>query len=185
MKTRKLVLAAALALLPLSQAAASSWSLGWTGGAGYTMTGTFSITDGLVGAATAADVTAMQIFGFQNGGAVGSWNLADGFAGFNFNFNFNTATGLFGQGGDSSGPEGQEWNTGGGGASCGVTAFGFASGSALQGVCVNNGGFTGGTNIYNLTATRLDTTVVPVPASALLLASGLGLLGFMRRRAAA
>lgn len=72
MKTRKLAIAMAIALLPASQAAASSWSIGWAGSSGYTLSGEFSITNGLLGAATAADVTAMQIFGFQNGAPVGS-----------------------------------------------------------------------------------------------------------------
>ena len=88
-------------------------------------------------AITGAQLSSLVIDGFLSGSPIGSWDLANGFAGFNFNFNFNATTLLFAQSGNSGGSNGQDWNDTLGGNTCPNPGFGFTSGSAGQGLCVN------------------------------------------------
>lgn len=166
-----------LACLPLS-ARATTFDINWTGSAGYTLYGSFSYASNLTGVITAANVTSFAIFGYHNGVLVGSWDPAvNGLHNSAiFNLNFDTATDRFLIGGVSSGPFGESWDKLSSG-SCAGTAFGFASGSVSQSLCVN-GAAVGAISTANSTLTA------PEPMTIGLFGLGLTALAAVRRRTA-
>jgi len=78
----------------VAQASEVYENISWTGGGGYTMTGTFSYSSSLSGPITGSQVDSLFIEGFLGGSPVGSWDLSSGYAGFLFNFNFNDDVGI-------------------------------------------------------------------------------------------
>ena len=174
-----LVIGMSIAGMGTAQAAIITENLGWQGPNGYSMNGTFSYSDALSGPITGAQLSSLVINGFLSGSPIGSWDLANGFAGFTFNFNFNATTLLFAQGGNSGGSNGQDWNDTLGGSTCPNPGFGFSSGSAGQGFCVD-GSFVSASlsdGVFNLTASPAG---VPEPATGALV--GLVALGLFFRR---
>ncbi len=102
-----------LCLLCLSTPAlAITQNLSWVGWNGYSMTGTFSFDDVLIGTGEidATDLDTLMIEGFRYGASLGTWDLAAGQGGgaTAFQFGFNTTTNTFLQGGASG--EAQFWN---------------------------------------------------------------------------
>jgi len=164
-----------------AQASTITEDFSWTGSDGYTMTGSFSYPSSLSGAITGSQLTSFSMEVFLDGTEVGSWNLSSGYAGYTFNFNFNATTLTFFQGaGDLSyGPMGQDWDDLPGLAGCPDSGVGFASGSAEQGVCVNNTD-EGFTSTYNLTATSAVASA-PEPAAVSMTLIGIAGLAMGRR----
>jgi hypothetical protein len=159
-----------------SSARAIAFDISWTGSGGYTMSGTFSYDDSLIGtgAIDETDIDTLMITVFKDGASQGTWNLADGSGGPNpFNFNFNATTELFAVGGYHTGTAGQVWNHV-------ANPVGFISGNAGQLVSVGSSQY-GYIEVGNstLTATRQP---VPEPGSLLLLGTGLAGLAVRRRR---
>lgn len=174
-------LAVVLALAGFSAAPGAAcavvYQVTWTGSAGYTLDGTMSFDDSLLGAGVIdeSSVDSLAFTGFQNGAPIGSWDwIVDGLsAGANFNFNFNTVSETFVTGGHAASPGGQQWNT----SLCSVTNdFGFFSGNATQGFCLADGTSIGMIAVANSTllATRI---VIEIGAPSTLGLFGLGLLG--------
>jgi hypothetical protein len=188
MRTRVGTAALAVALLAglaATPAPAASYDIDWTGTLGRSLTGSFSFDDSLLGTTIeAGDLDSFMIEVFFGSTSLAAWDFfADGVQpGATMNFNFDSATGQFLVGGNSSSATGQDWNSTGG-SGCGDFA-GFTSGSASQAVCFQNSpsGFLG-IGLSTLTATP-KTGVIPLPASALLLLSGLAGLAALRRRPA-
>lgn len=180
MSKKSLALVGLIVGMSTAQAAIITQDLGWQGPNGYSMSGTFSYSDALSGPITGAQLSSLVIDGFLNGSPIGSWDLANGFAGFTFNFNFNATTLLFAQSGNSGGSNGQDWNDTLGGNTCPNPGFGFTSGSAGQGLCVN-GSFVSASlsdEVFNLTAS--PASGVPEPATGALV--GLAALGLFFHR---
>lgn len=165
---------------------AASYTMSWTGGDGYSMTGSFSFSDALLGSThvTEADLTAFEIQTFLNGGALNSWDyFSDGLsAGASMNFNFDAVAGTFRSGDYSNTDDGQEWNTNIFETGCGTKA-GFVMGNVGQGICEANN-IVGVVPLLqaNLPAAVLTTAAVPLPASVLLLGGALAGFGALRRR---
>lgn len=179
--------AVALTLALATGAQAASYAISWTGANDYSMTGSFSFSDALLGnVITYADLDDLEISLFQGAALFGSRSLsADGPGSYeaNFNFNFDSATGVFLTGGLSSGPNGQNWFSAFQGNPC--DTVGFTSGSINQGVCFNVavGVSFIPTGESTLTAQRLDDpAVIPLPAALPLLAGGLLGLALLGRR---
>ncbi|MFN2287354.1 MAG: choice-of-anchor U domain-containing protein [Chromatocurvus sp.] len=135
--------AALLCLTSLSLSAAE-YDINWSGTDGYTMTGSFSFSDSLLGTGpiTGDDIDSLIIEVFQNGNSQGTWSLFDdGFenpdAEAEFNFNFDTTSESFSGevNANQSSPDGQIWNTEGNGTGC--TPVGFIKASFAQAVCAN------------------------------------------------
>jgi hypothetical protein len=190
-RARGAAMAAMLAAAPLGAGQAATFDFSWTGASGYTMTGSFSFADALLGstAITEADVTSFTMSVFLNGVSQATWSLSDVVAqGANFNFNFNPTTGVLPTGGNSASSTGQEWNTPTGDVG-GCSTAGFSSGSLAQGVCVNGAGILDSriaASASTLTATSANGPApVPAPAALGLFALGLAGLGLLRQRRAA
>ncbi len=180
MAKKWLALVGLIAAVGTAQAGIITMNVDWQGPNGYTMDGTFSYSDALSGPITGGQLSSLVINGFHNGSPIGSWDLANGFSGFNFNFNFNATSLLFAQGGLSSGPDGQNWDVTTGGNTCPAPGLGFSSGSAGQALCAN-GSFVNDSfqdQVFNLTASPVSG--VPEPASGVLV--GLAALGLFFRK---
>ncbi len=167
-------------------AKAASYSMSWTGSDGYSMTGSFSFSDALLGSThvTETDLTTFEIQTFLNGGALNSWDyFNDGLsAGASMNFNFDAVAGTFRSGNYSNTDDGQEWNANIFETGCGTKA-GFLMGNVGHGICEADN-IVG---IVPLSQATLPTAVlttapVPLPASVLLLGGALAGLGALRRR---
>ncbi len=122
-----------LALTPSAHAV--SEDLAWVGLNGYTMTGTFSYNDALIGTGPIDEtqIDTLTIEGFRYGTSVGTWDLADGLGtgAEAFNFNFDTTTNEFVVGGDFDSAAGQAWNL------LGDPGLGFLSQFNEQGLSLN------------------------------------------------
>ena len=70
---------------------AVSFDISWAGANGYTMSGSFSYMDSLIGMGVIdeSSIDTLMIEAFDGGGSIGSWNLTDG-SSTTFNFNFDT-----------------------------------------------------------------------------------------------
>ena len=76
---RRFATRAAVALIAgwiATGANAASYTMSWSGIGGFSMTGSFSFSDALLGSThvTEADLTAFEIQTFLNGGALNSWD---------------------------------------------------------------------------------------------------------------
>ncbi|NJM81561.1 MAG: hypothetical protein HC844_02905 [Tabrizicola sp.] len=111
----------------------------WIGNEGYRMTGRMTYPDHLADAEriTGEDVTAFEITGYRDASIIGTWSLAERGPDTAWNLNFLPREMRFATGGLSYGPDGQDWNAGGGVDACGVPGFGFNSGSAAQDICLD------------------------------------------------
>ena len=171
----RLLVAMTLALLSFSaNAAPVSFDISWFGPNNYSMTGSFSFDDSLLGIGTIdeTDVVSMSLEAFENGVSLGSTSISPR------NLNFDTITETFIVTDLSLGPMGQSWNTDGSG-------IGFASGRRAELLYVD-GEFIPDSRLdkplSGLTATR---SVVPIPAAIWFFASALTGLGLMRRKSIA
>jgi hypothetical protein len=182
-KTLKRFIVAGALLAASAAAHAAVYTISWTGSGGYSMTGSMSFSDALLGTGpiTASSLTSFSIEGFLGAASVGTWDrFADGLGvGFNFNFNFDTTTEQFLTGGFSASSTGQDWNTTTGGSTC--NTFGFSSGSASQGLCINGSSFVGAIPISQPTLIATRVSSVPEPSALALLGVALAGFAFARR----
>lgn len=187
LKNLAATICASAAVLASANAAPVTYSIAWTGSSNYSLSGSFSFDEALLGtgAITGTSLNSFAIEVFLAGVSAGTWDyFANGVApgGAVFNFNFNTTTESFAVGGSSPSANGQLWNAiAGSGLGC-TGRVGFISGASAQGVCID--GLTFGsisTSQSTLTAARVGA--VPEPGSAWLLALGLAGVLALRRRA--
>lgn len=133
--------AGALAIVVATGAGAvqsATFNFCWLGAGGYSMTGRITFPDALMAAPviTEREVTAFSIIGYQQGVAIGSWDMADRRAGTTWHLRFVPATLTFPTGGSFAGEESQGWNANGQVNDCGDTGFGFNSGNYAQDICL-------------------------------------------------
>ena len=187
---RKIALCLTLLLLSFgAYSAPVTYDISWTGLTGFSMTGSFSFDDSLLGtgAINESSLLSFNIEGFSNGTLIGSFDpFADSplLGSDIFNFNFDTTTNQFLIDGTSLATS-QQWGTDISGTSCSTTGFGFESDSVYQSVCFSPlGGFLGQSSIPTSSSTLVATRVtpVPLPASGPLSLLGLGLLAIIRCR---
>ncbi|GJL66839.1 MAG: hypothetical protein NPIRA05_18100 [Nitrospirales bacterium] len=131
---------------------AASYTISWTGGNSYAMTGTFEHADTLTGVINGTYLDSFSIEGFQNNASLGRWDLASNERSSSFNFNFDTSTRTFLTGGRSDTSSGQLWNVPSNGG------FGFFSGNSSQGVYVNGGHVSASQIIIGSTVTTVGLT---------------------------
>ncbi len=169
-------LSLAIALIAPGAASAITLSLSWVGSNGYSMTGSFSYADSLIGTGVIdeASIDTFMIEGFDNGSSLGTWSLADGSDSADpFNFNFDTTSLTFIVGGVSDSPSGQAWNRR-------ATGIGFESGDKNQILTLD--GAIIADSALSISASTLTITAVPIPAALYLFVSGLlGFVGLARK----
>lgn len=181
----KIIIAAGLAVMlaisaTSTNAAVIRYDIAWLGANNYTMTGMFEIDELLLGTGPIdeSDLLSFSIEGFLN-----SATLGQPFSGTPANFNFDTTTGEFLLGSGSGSVSGQTWNSGIPGVNVGV---GFVSGTGWQAVSFNGTDFAASqvSIAQAISENRLTATLapVPIPAAVWMFGSGLGLLGWMRRK---
>jgi len=165
--------------LPMAAAKAAIFDISWTGSGGYSLTGQLTFADSLLGTGVinGTQIQNLTIDVFLNGVSQGTASLAS-FDAAIFNLNFNTTTDQFVVGGSATGSAGQLWNF------SSTTSVGFGSGNFQQGVSIGSSTLLGPIPVGNST---LSATLVPLPATLPLFATGLaaiGLLGWRRKRKA-
>lgn len=183
-----LLLSLASLLWTAGSSKAVSYDIFWQGGGGYTLEGVLTFDDALLntGAIDESQISDLSLEVFLNGVSIATSAFADivSSAGDPFNLNFDTNTEMFLVGGSGQSANGQAWNIFGVGA-------GFASGTTLQGVSIDQVDLLGqiNTSASTLSATRQQPQPVPVPASLPVLMLGLATLaafsGRVRQRAGA
>ena len=140
MKALKLLAFAAVAVTDMP-AAVIGYNVGWSGSAGYTLSGSFTFDDanGGDGRIDESELLSFSMTGFLAGNPVGNYSLASPYSGAEpFNFNFNPGTSAFFFGGNSNFFNGQNWNDDGNtGSSCGSPGLGSNAGSGSQDLCVD------------------------------------------------
>jgi len=117
---------------------AAEFNFCWAGAGGYTMTGRIAFPDELLGSAiiTERDVTAFEIVGYEQGIAIGRWNMRDRTPSTTWHLRFDPATLTFPTGGSFPGDRSQGWNADGDVTDCGPRGFGFNSGNFAQDICL-------------------------------------------------
>ncbi len=183
-----IIVCGALSLVA-QQAEAVSFDILWTGAGNYTMEGSFSYSDSLIGTGRIDEtsLTSFNIEGFLSGSSLGTFDLFTDtplVGSDTFNFNFDSTSETFYTGGYSADDFGQDWGVSVGGGFAATTGFGFSSGSGSQGIA--NPRWLGASSIpvsqSTLIATR-SSDPVPEPATMLLFGTGLiGLAGSRIRR---
>ncbi|XDA98693.1 hypothetical protein AB1M95_01955 [Sulfitobacter sp. LCG007] len=193
----KHILSAALATMSLAgSAAATSYSISWSGDFGHRLEGEFGFAKGLKGVINADDIDYLKISIYRGSSLLGSRQWSDGTSDGVFNLNFDTAAGMFITGGDGFGAGGQAWFLQAGDLGC--STAGFFSGGFGEGVCyidhsagkpVSTGvvgqDLARGVPASRLTASLLQMPAVPLPAGGLLAVTAFALLAGLRRRKAA
>lgn len=176
--SRRLILMVALCTAMSLPSQAATMYISWTGANNYTMDGVFSYSSSLTGPITAADLTTFSINGYLNAGLIGSWDMASGTTS-TFNFNFDATTLQFAVGGLTTSTSGQLWNAG----PCPLVGFGFASGDAAQGFCLDgNAVLASAIPVSSSTLIASATPPVPEPATFFLVGMGLVAAGIVSRR---
>ena len=119
---------------------AATFQFCWIGGAGYTMRGTITFPDALLGTGmiTQDDVTAFSIQGFHDGLPIGAWSLAQIKPHTTWTLSFDTIAMEFPTGGIRAEHSYQAWNANGQVNDCGIGGFGFNAGNWAQDVCIDN-----------------------------------------------
>ncbi|BCL63191.1 hypothetical protein DGMP_38840 [Desulfomarina profundi] len=183
-----IIVCGALSLV-VQQAEAVSFDISWTGAGNYTMEGSFSYSDTLIGTGRIDEtsLTSFNIEGFLSGTSLGTFDFFTDtplLGSDTFNFNFDSTSETFYTGGYSADDFGQDWGVSIGGGFAATTGFGFSSGSGSQGIA--NPSWLSVSSIpvsqSTLIATR-SSDPVPEPATMLLFGTGLiGLAGSRIRR---
>ena len=111
----------------------------WQGDHGYTMTGRMEFPDALGSAAviTEADVTAFAITGYQDGRALGSWDMRERGPDTTWYLRYLPRVMEFPVDSMLPGPFDQGWNADGNVTDCGIPGFGFNAGNYAQDFCVD------------------------------------------------
>ncbi len=132
--------ALALSLALATPAQAAQFQFCWVGGAGYTMRGTISFPDALLGTGliTQDQVTGFTILGFHDGVPVGGWSLDQLKPDTTWVMSFDTTALAFPTGGSRAQGSYQAWNANGQVNDCGPNGFGFNGGNWAQDVCIDN-----------------------------------------------
>lgn len=118
---------------------AQTYTFEWNGASGYSMRGAMLLSrqapsEGIV---TGNDVTCFEIYGFQDGQQIGSWNLKNRTNDTTWRLHFDAGRHAFLAIGDGIGMP-QAWNMDGAGRNCGADGFGFNLGSFAQDICLDN-----------------------------------------------
>lgn len=164
------VLLATMSAMPVS---AASYLVNWTGAGGWSLDGTFSFSDDLLGEIIDEDDLDRLTFDVRlEGESQGTADLIGAGAANEFSFDSQAGTFLVDVFNN------QNWNYPGSGV-------GFVSGSVGQAVWVD-GIFEGRIELEDqgstLVAERIDPPVVPLPAGAVLMLTALGTAGLILRR---
>jgi len=127
-------------LLATTPAQAAKFQFCWIGNSGYTMRGSISFPDALLGSGiiTQDDVTGFSIYGFLDNFPIGSWTLDQRTTQTTWELYFDTTALEFPMGGIALDQSYQAWNANGDVNDCGAGGFGFNGGNWAQDVCIDN-----------------------------------------------